>query len=339
MAVDFDRDAFQKSLAKAMDNLDAAAQLGEELGKKGLNRLYFVGCGAPNRSMAIQEYWAQRIATDLEIRRYFPAEFINQAPASLDENTLVILGSHSGTTKETVEAAQFLSDKPCTTVGVTQKEDSPLAQSVQHAIPYGETLSGYYAAFILTQALSSGFLKETEKDWKLHDKIMSSLKAMPSALADAAEGNDARATEEARIYKDDRIMYVVGAGPMFSTAYVLGVCVLLEMQWMHCHPIVAAEFFHGPFEVVDETVPLILLVGEDPSRPEAERVVRFCKKYTERLMIYDSKDLEMKGIAKEVRPIVAPIVLEAALSRIPAHLAVWHNHPLTTRRYMWKTEY
>jgi fructoselysine 6-phosphate deglycase len=339
MAVDFDRGAFLKSLDQAVSDLDNAAQLGEELGKQGLKRLYFVGCGAPNRSMSIHEYWAQRVATKIEIRRYFPAEFINQAPAALDEHTLVILGSHSGTTKETVEAAQFLSDKPCTTVGVTQSDESPLAQNVQHTFSYGEMPSGYYAAFLLTQALSSGFLKETEKGWTVHDKLMASLKAMPSALADAAEANDPRATEEARIYKDDRIMYVVGAGPMFSTAYVLGVCVLLEMQWMHVHPIVAAEFFHGPFEVVDETIPLILLLGEDPSRPEAERVVRFCKKYTERLMIYDSKDLETKGIAKEVRPIVAPIVLEAALSRLPAHLAVWHNHPLTTRRYMWKTEY
>lgn len=134
-------------------------------------------------------------------------------------------------------------------------------------------------------------------------------------------------------------MYVVAGGPMSTTAYVLGVCVLMEMQWMHVQSVVAAEFFHGPFEIVDETTPLILLVGEDPSRPEAERVVRFCKKYTERLMIYDSRDFAMPGIAEEIRPIVAPMILEAALSRFPAHLAVWHNHPLSTRRYMWKTEY
>jgi fructoselysine 6-phosphate deglycase len=192
--------------------------------------------------------------------------------------------------------------------------------------------------YMLLQALVSAFFKEVDQ-WELHDRIMTSLDALPEVLADAIEANEARAKEDARIYKDDRIMYIVGAGPMFSSAYVIGVCVLMEMQWMHAHPLLAAEFFHGPFEVVDETTPLILLVGEDPSRPEAERVVRFCKKYTERLMIYDSADFEMKGIDEEVRPIVAPFVLDAALSRMAEHLAVWHNHPLSTRRYMWKTEY
>ncbi|MBK8024830.1 MAG: SIS domain-containing protein [Chloroflexi bacterium] len=339
MAVDFSRSDFLSILSAATDNLETAAELGRKLGRQGFKRLYFVGCGAPNRGMSISEYWIQRTALNLEVRRYFPAEFVNQSPAALDEKTLVVLGSHSGTTMETVEAAKFLEGKACTTVSVTQKSDSPLGKSTTHVMTYGESASGYYAAYMLTQAFVSGFMDETEGNWTLHDKIMSSLKALPLVLADAAEKNDPRATDDARIYKDDRVMYILGSGPMFSTAYVTGVCVLVEMLWMHVHPVEAAEFFHGPFEVIDQTIPVILLVGEDPSRPEAERAVRFCKKYTERLMIYDSKNYAMPGIAEEVRPIVAPLVLEAALSRFPAHLSVWHNHPLTTRRYMWKTEY
>ena len=126
---------------------------------------------------------------------------------------------------------------------------------------------------------------------------------------------------------------------MFCTAYVFGVCVLMEMQWMHTYPAEAAEWFHGPFEIVDQNTPILLLLGEDDSRPIAERALRFCKKYTERLLIYDSKDYDMKGISQNVRAIFAPFVLQAALDRLAEHLAVWHNHPLITRRYMWKTEY
>jgi fructoselysine 6-phosphate deglycase len=111
------------------------------------------------------------------------------------------------------------------------------------------------------------------------------------------------------------------------------------MQWMHSVALEAAEFFHGPFEIVDQTVPLVLMKGEDPSRPLMERVERFCRKYTERLMIYDTADFTMRGIDAEIRPIVGPYVMQAALRRIAEHLAVLHDHPLATRRYMWKTEY
>ncbi len=115
MAQDFDREGFMQSLASAVEGRLQAAQLGEELGRKGYKRLYFVGCGAPNRLMAMMEYWAQRIAVNTEIRRYFPAEFVNQNPASLDKDTLVILGSRHH--EETVEGGPLpAKTKPCTTV-------------------------------------------------------------------------------------------------------------------------------------------------------------------------------------------------------------------------------
>jgi len=338
MATDFDRDEFISSFEAAVEQKDKAASLGVELARGNVKRLFLVGCGAPNRAMSVVKYWIERVAKELEVQLCFPAELVNQDPPKLDKETLVILGSHSGTTPETVRAAEFLRDKPCTTVGITQRADAPLAKAVDHFLLYGESQHGYFAMYIVLQALVGSILKELE-GWMLHDEVMPSLNALPTALADAIEVSEDRAIEESRIYKDDRILYLVGSGPCHSTAYVFGVCVLMEMQWMHCHPIEAAEFFHGPFEIVDETMPLILLLGEDPSRPEAERVVRFCKKYTERLMIYDSADFEMPGISKEVRPLVAPFVLQAALDHLAQHLAVWHNHPLSTRRYMWKTEY
>jgi len=90
---------------------------------------------------------------------------------------------------------------------------------------------------------------------------------------------------------------------------------------------------------VDEHTKLFLLLGEDPSRPLMERVVRFCRKHTEHLMIYDSRDFAMPGIDPAIRPIVAPYILQAALKRISARLSVLLAKPLGERRYMWKTEY
>ncbi len=256
----------------------------------------------------------------------------------MDGRTLVLLGSKSGTTQETVAAAEFLRDQPAITVGVTQTEDKPLAHAAHHALLMGETTQAHSGMFMIMQALMGGLWAERD-DWKFEEQLLSSLEALPSVLANTQVNNDDRAAEDARIYKDDRIIYHVASGPMFSTAYVFGVCVLMEMQWMHSYPIEAAEFFHGPFEIVDKDTPLVLLLGEDPSRPLMERVERFCKKYTERLIVYDSRDFEMPGIAEDMRAIVAPYVLQAALQRMAERLAVWHAQPLSTRRYMWKTEY
>lgn len=338
MAEDIDRAAFVKSLEAALAEKNRAYQAGIDLAKQGIKRVFFVGCGAPNREMGVIKYWMDKDAKSLETHLYFPAEFIYQVPAKLDADSLVVLASHSGTTPEIIAASKMLQQYPCKVVSVTQFADSPLAKNVPQTFLYGESKNGYHAKFIILMAFVAGLMKEVE-GWNLADKVMSSLDALPSALVDTAEANDKRAAEEARLYKDDDFIMIMGSGPTYATAYVFGICVLMEMQWMRTHVGEAAEFFHGPFEVLDQNTPVIVFLGEDPSRPIGERVVRFCKKFTERLMIYDSKDYLMKGIDPEVRAVFAPFILEGAVSRLAERLSVWHNHPLTTRRYMWKFEY
>jgi fructoselysine 6-phosphate deglycase len=337
MATDVNKEAIVDGLQTSAKTTLEAAALGGTLAAE-VDRIYLVGCGAPNRVMLGLQYWIEHYSPSLEVRRYFPADLLAQNPARLDGRTLVVFGSKSGTTPETVAAAEFLKNRPCRTVAVTQTAELPLAKAVSEPLLMGETEQAHNGMFMILQALVGGLLAERDH-WPLQDKLMASLAALPQVLADTAAGNDRRAAEEARLYKDDRVLYHVASGPGFAAAYVFGVCVLMEMQWMHSYPIEAAEFFHGPFEIVDQNTALILMLGEDPSRPLMERVTRFCKKYTERLMIYDSQDFAMTGIDPGIRPIVAPYVLEAALRRIAQRLAVWHNHPLSTRRYMWKTEY
>lgn len=336
MATDVDKQSIIDSYAGTLAVLDRAAARGRALAGS-IDRIHLVGCGGPNRGMLGVEYWVEHASRALEIRRYFPAEYITQDPKRLDERTLVVLGSKSGTTPETVQAAELVRDRKCTVISITERAESALAKAAPESFLMGEH-SGGASLFMLLQALAGGMMSAKDK-WELFDPLMSSLHALPRVLADVSADSDRRGAEDARLLKDDRILYHVAAGPMFASAYVWGVCVLMEMQWMHSVPLEAAEFFHGPFEIVDENTPLVLYKGEDPSRPLMDRVERFCKRYTERLFIYDSKDYAMPGVDPRIRGIVAPHVVQSALRRISEHLAVWHNHPLSTRRYMWKTEY
>lgn len=337
MVTDVNKAAVIDSYQGAVGALDQAIAFGRHVAKD-IDKVFFVGCGGPNCTMQSVQYWVDHYSPSIETRRYFPAEFLTSNPRRLDERTLVVLGSKSGTTSETIAAAEFLSAAPCRTVGITQFADSRLAQAVQTPFLMGKADGAPASMFIVMQGLLGGLMAEKD-GWDLLEPLRASLRALPQVMADTAEQNDARAAEEARLYKDDRTLYQVASGPMFSAAYVLGVCVLMEMQWMHSMPLEAAEFFHGPFEIVDANTPLILMKGEDPSRPLMDRVERFCTKYTERLMIYDAADFAMNGIHPQIRPLVGPYVMQAALRRIAEHLASLHDHPLSTRRYMWKTEY
>src|SRR5262245_7604943 len=188
-----DRDAIIDGLAPAVAILPEAMALGRALGPQA-ERVYFVACGSANRAMLGLQYWIEHFSPSLEVRRYFPAELMAQDPRRLDAKTLVVLGSKSGTTPETVAAAEWLRDKPCRTVGITQRAGSPLAAAVDEHFIIGETAESFVAIFMAMQALIGGVLAAKD-GWTLADALLPSLAALPRVIADTAEANDARGAE------------------------------------------------------------------------------------------------------------------------------------------------
>lgn len=332
----YDCDGILASLQATRASLGDAYGFGRSVGPD-IDRIFFVACGSANRAMLGLEWWLGHWSERIEVRRYFPAELMAQNPKRLDGRTLVVLASKSGTTPETVAAAHWLKDKPCRTVAFSQFGDRPLAQAVAQTFLVGDTPESFTAMAMLMHAMVGGIL---ERDgWPLAAPLMTSLDALPEAITAAAVQNDARALADAEAFRHDTTFYHVASGPGFTTAYVFGVCILMEMLWLHSCPIEAAEFFHGPFEIVDKQTPLFLLIGEDPTRPLMERVKRFCDTYARRVMAYDSRDYAMPGIDPALRPVLAPYVLQAALKRFSVHLSALRGQPLSTRRYMWKVPY
>ena len=337
-SISYDPLAIIKGFDETVGQLDKAFSFGRSLANE-IDRIIFVAAGSANRAMLGLVWWIEHFSSGLEVRRYFPAEFMAQNPSCLGSKTLVVLASKSGTTPETVAAAEFVKNKPCKTVAFSQLSTKPLGQSASFVFTVGdETPESFTAIFMLMQAMVGGLLAE-RGEYDRADALMSSLHALPHAVTQAAVQNEQRAAADAKAYAKDGRIYHIASGPGFTTAYVFGVCILMEMLWIHSYPIEAAEFFHGPFEIVDKTVPLVLIKGEDPTRPLMDRVSRFCDQWAERVMVYDSKNFPMPGIAQEIRQIVAPYILQAALKRFSSHLSLERNQPLSTRRYMWKVPY
>lgn len=337
MATVVTRDEVVETLGQAVSLLPDAFAFGKEIAQE-VDRIYFVAHGSGNRAMQAIGYWIEHYSPSIEVRRYFPSEFIAMNPPRLDERTLVLLSSKSGTTPETNAAAEWLKDKPCKVVAFTMREESPLSKAAPKTFIVGDNSESLISLFMLMMSLVGGVLEGRDR-WPLGQKLLSSLAALPAVVGSVAETSDARGLALAQEYHKDDLIYHVASGPGFMSAYNFGVCILMEMLWLHSYPIEAAEFFHGPFEILDEKTPFILIVGEDPSRPLMERVMRFCEKHGRRIMIFDSRDFDMPGVDPEIRPILAPHIVQTALKRFSEHLSDLRGQPLSTRRYMWKMEY
>ena len=335
---DFDKSHFLKEMEIGMRLIPQAVEAGQAISAEKIQQLLLVGCGAPHYMFQSLAFWANWKAIDLQVQVLYPHEFL-QIANDLDHKTAVIFGSHSGKTAETVSAAKAISNQAIRSIAITQFHESPLALAANEIFSYGPSEQGYFSSFAIAQAIVSAFLDKADAGWKSHAQIISSLSNFPSALADAKKAGMKTALENAENLRDKKEIYLVGSGPMYTTAYVYAACFLMEMQWIHALSIRAADFFHGPFEALDDTTPVIVLLGESPDRKEAQRVLKFCEKYIGGAMAYDSKQFEMPGIHPSVRAIFAPFILDAAMTTLVEQLARLRNHPLETRRYMGRVDY
>lgn len=75
-------------------------------------------------------------------------------------------------------------------------------------------------------------------------------------------------------------------------------CIMEEMQWMRTRPISAANFFHGTLEVIERDIPVILIKGEDKTRPEMDRVEKFVNTVSAKVTVFDTKNLLFQVLMK-----------------------------------------
>jgi fructoselysine-6-phosphate deglycase len=323
---------------RALEQDGAARELARDVGR-GVREVFLVGCGGSLCSAQVAQFVLEQKAAGLSVFQLTSHEFTLRRPARLGPGSLVVLGSHSGTTAETVEAGRLARAAGVRAIAaITRDEASPLADLADVAFTYGSEETVWAAQQILNLEIAYGLLEETGARLD-YDGIRAALGALPEALVAAIAAQDDASHEIATRLRDEPITYVLGAGPNHGAAYGLAMCYLQEMQWMHAASFNAAEFFHGAFEIITSEIPVLVLLGEDDTRPIAERALSFVQRYSNRSIALDTGGVELPGVPDEHRDVVTPIVVMAWVSRLAAHYEDVRGHSLDLRRYMTKVAY
>ena len=173
----------------------------------------------------------------------------------------------------------------------------------------------------------------------LDDALVAELATVPAALVQAKAAFEPRAEEFAQIIAGSDYHMFTGAGNMWPEALYYATCILEEMQWIRTRPVHASDFFHGPLELIDTGVSLVLFRGEDAYDPLAVRVEEFAKRYTDKLTVINTADYCPRDLSPELRALLSPAFMATLMERLSAHLEVMRDHPLVTRRYYKRVAY
>lgn len=312
----------------------------DSLQGKTFNQLYFVACGGSSALMYPSKFLADRFSQQMNSDYYNADEFIHLDPAALGPESVVITCSQEGKTPETVAAAKFCKEKGATVIGLTMRQGTPLQQAAHYHVQYGNYLTApaIETSYGVMYMLTAGII-EMREGTPLLDDMVKNLKAATAVIDTAKEQFKPLAQEFAQDCKDASVIYSLASGPDYSQAYVFCNTYMIEMQWINAIAFHAGEFFHGPFEIIEKDSPVVLLLGRSSSRPLEERALKFCQKYTDRLFVIDTMDVDFQGIDEKFHGYIATLVLNNVCRQLSYTLADVRDHSLDLRRYMHLVEY
>lgn len=333
----FDEKLYLEDGRITYETRETIEQIADEISKDGYKNIFFISVGG---SIAIMWPVIEMLKqlTDVPVYAEHAAEVVLTGHRQLSKDSLVIMSSKSGDTKETVKAAEWCKENGYRVVSLVGTPNTPLEELSHWVIP-NKAKDGvefeYMAMFMFVFRLLAN-----RDEFPRYEQFADQLKKLPENLVKAKQKFEPVADEIAEKYYKEPYNIWVGDGEMWGEVYLFSMCVLEEMQWVRTKAVSSSDFFHGTLELVEKDVPVFLVKGEGVRRVLDERVERFCKQYTDKLVVFDTKDYDLEGIDDEFRWILAPTISTALLvDRLAHYYEKYTDHDLDIRRYYRQFDY
>jgi fructoselysine-6-phosphate deglycase len=336
--LNFDEDRFRSIQAGAVGLADPLHdKVGELLGQ-GADTLFFLGAGGAGVLMLPAAQLLQRTTT-FPVRLEHAAEIVAAGSVALNERSIVVLPSLSGTTPESIEVLRFAQARGAKVIALTGNDGTPVADAADvNFTNFAEDDTSSESFYLQSLLIALSVMQHTGAIAD-REEIVAQLGLLPELLVEVKRAFEPRAAELAEGFRDEPYHVITGSGSTWAEAWYYGTCILEEMQWIRTRPIHASDFFHGTLELVERDVSVVIFKGEDAARPLAERVEAFAPTVSDKVTVLDTAEFELPGVSDAVRALVSPVLLATVLERLSAHLEVLRDHPLTTRRYYRRVEY
>lgn len=308
----------------------------------GIQNVVWIAAGGSHGGFYPAHYFLDQEAKTVRSKNITSNEFVKAPPAFVGENTVAVVCSMRGTA-ETIEAAKVAKDLGATTIAL-YVDESELTEICDHKIKYqsiaidesdfSETNSAYGLKIAMT-------IMNLVEGYEHFETAMADFDKVDAVYKQAAIDIRPKAIKWGLQNRESKSIHVMGSGPTFGSAYIFSICNVMEMLQIDSPTVNCCDFFHGPFEVIDEDTSVFLLVGEGRSRSNDERAARFLEQFGgKKVFRLDSKEIGLEKFDAKVSEHFNHLIFSPLLNNVfMRELAYQIKKDYNTRTYMWKAPY
>ena len=235
---------------------------------KEIKRIVLLACGTSHHATMAGRYWLEALAgipTVIELASEFRGR-----NAVIEKTDLVVVVSQSGETLDTLVAAKEAKAKGAKLLAIVNVIGSAIARLSDttfytHAGPeIGVASTKCFTTQLANLLMLSIWLGRRRGHLSKDDaaKLVEAMARIPHRMQEALDNNRDKVANIARHYVDARDVLFLGRGLSYPMA-LEGALKLKEISYVHAEGYAAGEMKHGPIALIDNRVPVIVLMPAD----------------------------------------------------------------------------
>jgi len=313
-----------------------------------IERVVLVACGTAWHACLVGKFLLERLA-GLPCEVDYGSEFRYRGPL-VDARTLLIVVSQSGETADTLAALEAGRERGTPVLAVCNVVDSSIARR-SSAVLYthaGPEISVASTKAFTTQltalyllALHLGRRRGLIDDERGR-QLVSDLVAMPAAVQEAL-GRESAIERVAKKYGNAHDVLYLGRGINYPVA-LEGALKLKEISYIHAEGYPAGEMKHGPIALINEEVPVVVLIPHDAVFHKTLSNLKEVESRGGRIIVVtDAPSSDLQDVAADVLTVppagelLTPLLLTIPLQLLAYHVAVYRGTDVDQPRNLAKS--
>jgi glucosamine--fructose-6-phosphate aminotransferase (isomerizing) len=273
-------------------------------------RIIFIACGTSYHScMAVRGVFEE--LAEIPIAVELASDFLDrQAPVFRDDTCVFV--SQSGETADSLMALRYCLERGALTVGIVNVVGSSISLLTHCGVHVNAgpeigvaSTKAYTSQFIALVMFALSLSEDRASKQKRREEIMEGLSKISDQIKEVLALDQKIKQLCEKTFKNQKSLLLLGRGSQFSTA-LEGALKIKEISYLHCEAVMSGELKHGVLALVDENLPIIMILTRDNIFKKSLNA------YQQGMFIY-FPDHKTKNIIANKVPVVArggkPIVI------------------------------
>ncbi|KAJ3151887.1 glutamine--fructose-6-phosphate transaminase (isomerizing) [Geranomyces michiganensis] len=292
-------------------------------------RIVFVACGTSFHSCIATRAIFEEL-TEIPVSVELASDFLDRRTPIFRDDVCVFV-SQSGETADTILALRYCLERGALCLGVTNTVGSSISRETHCGVHLN---AGPEIGVASTKAYTSQFialvmmaLQLSEDRISMADRrklIIDELHELPRYIKETLALDKELQTLARDVLHKEKSLLIMGRGAQHATC-LEGALKIKEISYMHSEGILAGELKHGPLALIDENMPVILIMTRDSLYPKVQSALQ---QVTARkgapIIICNTEDTSLASSTRAIRVPSTVDALQGIITVIPLQLLSYH---------------